>query len=147
MKVRDILNAKGSDVATIAADRTIADVLRQIVERKVGSLVVVDKSGFPVGIITERDLIRLAHDKGEGNWRHLSVDQVMTKNIIIGLPDDDIEYIMKLMTANRFRHVPIMKAGKLAGIVSIGDVIKSHLSDLETDNRYLTDYIANKYPC
>jgi len=147
MKVNDILRAKGSDVATIGGEQTVAEALKQIVDRKVGSLVVVGKTGFPEGILTERDIVRLANDKGEGNWRALPVKQVMTKNVIIGLPEDDVEYIMKLMTANRFRHVPIMKEGKLAGLISIGDIIKSLLSDFEANNRYLTDYIANKYPC
>ncbi len=147
MKVNDILRAKGSDVATITGEQTVAEALNQIVDRKVGSLVVVDNTGFPEGIVTERDIVRLAKEKGQGKWRALRVRDVMTKNIIIGLPEDDVEYIMKLMTANRFRHVPIMKEGKLAGLVSIGDIIKSLLSDFEANNRYLTDYIANKYPC
>jgi CBS domain-containing protein len=146
MRVSDVLKVKGSGVNTITFHSTIRQALQNITENKVGSLVVVDESQCPIGIITERDIVRLVYEKGVSDWQKIAVNEVMTKNIIVGFPDDDVEYIMQLMTSNRIRHVPILKDNKLAGIISIGDVVKSLLKDVKAENRYLSDYISGKYP-
>ncbi|OQX92923.1 MAG: hypothetical protein B6D58_00400 [candidate division Zixibacteria bacterium 4484_95] len=146
MKVADILKTKGSGVNTITPHSTIKQALQNITENKVGSLVVVDSSHCPVGIITERDIIKLVFEKYESSWQRIAVGEVMTKNIIIGFPEDDVEYIMQLMTSNRIRHVPILQDNKLSGIISIGDIVKSLLKDFKAENRYLSDYISGKYP-
>lgn len=144
MKAKDIIAQKGSIVYTGLPSHTIKDALDILLKNKVGALVIVDDAQNPVGIISEKDILHLAnkHD----NWRELTVDEHMTKDLIIGLPDDNGEYIMSLMTINRFRHVPIMEEGKLAGIISIGDIVKALLKNVKAENRYLTDYITNKYP-
>ena len=143
MKAADLLKRKGSGVNTISSLR---EALKIIIENKVGLLVVIDHEFKPVGIITEREVIRLIYQKDESDWQGLAVSEVMTENIIIGVPDDDIEYIMALMTSNRFRHIPIISGDKLTGLISIGDIVKSQLKDIKAENRYLTDYIAGKYP-
>ncbi len=146
MKASDIISAKGSGVNTILPHSTIREALRSMIENNVGSLVVVDSELCPTGIITERDIIKLAYREEGKDWQSLAVSGVMTDNIIIGFPDDEVEYIMTLMTKNRFRHMPILSERKLAGLISIGDVVKSQLKDIKTENRYLSDYIAGKYP-
>jgi CBS domain-containing protein len=146
MKAADILKAKGSGVSTILAHNTVREALKAMLENKFGSLVVIDNRHNPVGIITEKDIVGLAYEPGQGGWQNKAVNEVMSKNIIIGFLEDDIEYIMALMTANRIRHVPIMSGGKLSGLVSIGDIVKSQLKDIKAENRYLSDYISGKYP-
>ena len=146
MKVSDLLKAKGSGVTTIYPHNTVKEALTSLIENKVGSLVVIDSNLFPLGIITERDILRVVYQKEDANWYGASVEETMTKNIIIGVPDDDVEYIMSLMTTNRFRHVPILENNKLAGLISIGDIVKSQLKSMKTENRYLADYISGKYP-
>jgi CBS domain-containing protein len=146
MKVKDILKAKGAGVNTTIPHNTIRDALRLMVENRVGSLVVIDASHSPVGIITEQDIVHLAFEKENQDWLSMAVFEVMVQDILIGLPDDDVEYIMKLMTSNRIRHVPILDNRRLAGIISIGDIVKSLLDDLKTENRHLSDYISGKYP-
>jgi CBS domain-containing protein len=146
MKVSDLLRAKGPAVKTALADNSMRHVLRNMTENKVGSLVVVNKENRPIGIITERDIIKLINDHDCRDWQDKSVNEYMTRDIMIGFPDDDVEYIMALMTENRFRHVPIMAEGKLAGLISIGDIVKSLLKDIKAENRHLSDYIGGKYP-
>jgi len=146
MKVSDLLRVKGLAVKTELADKTMRQVLSNMVENKVGSLVVVDNENRPIGIITERDIIRLIYNHDCREWQDKTVNEYMTKDLMIGFPDDDVEYIMALMTENRFRHVPIMSEGRLAGLISIGDIVKSLLKDIKAENRHLSDYIAGKYP-
>lgn len=144
MKAKDIIAKKGSAVYTGSPSYTIKDALHTLLKHKVGALVIVDEAERPVGIISEKDILHLAHK--HDNWRDLIVGDHMTKKLIIGLPGDSGEYIMSLMTINRFRHVPIMEEGKLAGIISIGDIVKAQLKNIKAENRYLTDYIMSKYP-
>jgi CBS domain-containing protein len=144
MKVRDIIAKKGSNVHTGPDSLSVKDVLDILTKNKVGALLIVDDLGCPVGIITEKDILRLANE--HKNWHDLNVGDSMTRNLVVGLPDDDVEYIMSLMTINRFRHVPIMSDGDLAGIVSIGDIVKAQLKHIKAENRYLSDYIMGKYP-
>lgn len=144
MKVIDILKEKKSGVKTISPDKTLKQALRSMIENKVGSLIVTEGENIPIGIITERDILRYI-DRMD-NWEETVIGDIMTKELIIGLLDDDVEVIMEFMTKNYFRHVPILDEKKLVGIISIGDIIKAQLKDIKTDNRFLSDYIAGKYP-
>ena len=144
MKAKEIIEKKGTKVFTSSPSYSIKNALNCMIENKVGSLIIVDDKKAPVGIITERDILRLVNHKDD--WKNSSVGEYMTKKLVIGLPDDDLEYIMSLMTLNYFRHVPILEDGKIAGIISIGDIVKAQLKDYKSDNRYLSDYIASKYP-
>lgn len=146
MKAADILKKKGSGVITINSNNTVLEALGNMIDNKVGSLVVVDSDSSPIGIITERDITRFVYSKANNDWLKTIVVEVMTENIVVGVPNDDLDYIMALMTQNRFRHVPIVEDGKLVGLISIGDVVKAHLKNVEAENRYLSDYITGKYP-
>lgn len=144
MKVNDILETKGRKVFTIESGNTLKEAMDSIVNNKIGALLVLKEKELE-GIISERDLIREFHKTGEVALGK-KISEVMTKNIVVGLPDDDIEEVEALMTKNRFRHLPIMNNGEVAGIVSIGDVVKLLAANRKSENRYLKDYIVGKYP-
>ena len=144
MKVKDIIAKKGSTVFTSPITISIKEALDNLIMNKVGSLVIVDDEKNPVGIITERDILNLANR--DNNWHSLPVQGNLTTNFIVGIPEDHVEYIMSLMTINRIRHVPILDEGRLAGLISIGDIVKAQLKDIKAENRYLNDYIMGKYP-
>jgi CBS domain-containing protein len=122
MKVQTILATKGTKVITIRPEQTIRDAARLLAEHNIGALVVVNEARQPIGIISERDIIRSAA-KHEDAFSQL-VSQLMTKDVITGLPQDDVMSAAHTMTENRFRHLPIMERGELVGIVSIGDIVK-----------------------
>ncbi|MBI5499893.1 MAG: CBS domain-containing protein [Deltaproteobacteria bacterium] len=144
MTVAEILRNKGSKVVSIAPDTPLFQAVKTLAEAGVGSLLVVDGERI-VGILTERDVLR-------ENARHFDelkarkTSDVMTRDVLIGIPGDSLDYVMDLMTSKRIRHLPIMDDGHLAGIVSIGDVVKAKARLAEVEVRHLTDYILGKYP-
>ena len=145
MKVRDILESKGTHVWTIQETATILDVLGLLTQHRIGALVVLDKKDQVVGIITERDIIHQCQ-KDSKHVETTSVKDVMSRKLIIGHMDDAIDYIMGVMTNNRIRHIPIMTGSKLEGMISIGDVVKAELQDQEYENKYLKDYMFGSQP-
>lgn len=140
MKIRDILGAKGASVITIGSEKTVHDAIKILVKHKIGALLVLDESEKLVGIITERDILHESAER-DNKLRKTLVKEVMTKNLIIGVLDDDIEYTLGIMTKNRIRHLPIMDQNKIAGIISIGDAVKAQLDEQEFTNRYLKQYM------
>jgi CBS domain-containing protein len=144
MNVRDLLQANNREIVTISSENTVSEAMKKIIENKIGALPVID-GGELQGIISERDMFRAVFDKREDGM-NLKVNDVMTKNIVIGFLNDDVENVLALMTNNRFRHLPIMDDKKLVGIVSIGDVVAAKTVKLKVENRYLKDYISGKYP-
>jgi CBS domain-containing protein len=123
MKVRLILAKKGMNVITIGPEQEIRQAVALLTEKNIGALVVVNESQYPVGILSERDIIRQAAvDEGVFS---LKVAELMTKDVITGMPNDDAFSIAHTMTEKRFRHMPIMEEGKLVGIVSLGDIMKA----------------------
>ena len=141
MKVRDILQHKGTDVHTIGPDATIQHVMETLIEHRIGSLVVCNDTGNVLGIITERDVLRECTQHGE-QVRSTRVREIMTTKLIVGALDDDIQYVMGIMTHNRVRHLPIVVGTRLIGLISIGDVVKAQLEETEFENRYLREYIS-----
>lgn len=141
MKVRDILQHKGTDVHAIGPDATIQHVMETLIEHRIGSLVVCNDTGNVLGIITERDVLRECTQHGE-QVRSTRVREIMTTKLIVGALDDDIQYVMGIMTHNRVRHLPIVVGTRLIGLISIGDVVKAHLEETEFENRYLREYIS-----
>jgi CBS domain-containing protein len=109
----------------------------------VGALVVTTAEGKVVGIITERDLLRVCAARS-GEIDDTRIAECMPANLIIGLPEDEVGYVMGIMTNNRIRHLPIMNGERLEGIISIGDVVKAQLEETEFENRYLKDYIQRQ---
>jgi CBS domain-containing protein len=145
MKVKDILTAKGSRVVTVEKESSVLDAMSVFSANRVGSLLVVDKDINILGIIAARDVL-MAVVNHLDEIKTLTVEKIMTTDLIVGTPDDDVDYIMTIMTENRIRHVPIMEGKELKGLVSIGDVVKSQMKATHAENKYLKDYIADKYP-
>lgn len=124
MKVKRILATKSGPVITIAPDQPVRDAVRLLTQHNIGALIVVDKGGHaPVGIISERDVIRRAAENEDVFT--LQVNDIMTTEVVTGLPQDDLYSVMHTMTERRFRHLPVVDEGKLIGIISIGDVLKA----------------------
>ena len=145
MNVRNILEGKGAlEVRTIDPERTIEEAIQRLVEHNIGSLVVVDGEGDMVGIITERDILRVCAG-GADRLRTTKVAEAMSRNLIVGESDDSIDYVMGIMTQNRIRHLPIVGRRGLRGMVSIGDVVKIQLHEKEYENRHLREYIQGSY--
>lgn len=144
MIVRTLLNQKGQDVLGARPDESVQVALDRMVQHKVGSLLVQDGTGAVVGILTERDVLR----RGLGAARKLreqTVEEIMTREVMIATPSDSLQYLMGLMTRNRIRHVPVYEDGRLGGLVSIGDVVFALLEESEEEKRYLHDYIRGSY--
>jgi CBS domain-containing protein len=145
MKVKEVLAEKGTHVVTVNQEATVYEALQTFAANRVGSLLVLDDKGGIVGIIGARDAL-MAVVRTYDEIRKITVKEIMTKNIIIGDPDDDLDKVEVIMTENRIRHLPIIKQDKLAGIISIGDVVKAQLKNIHVENRFLKEYIVGKYP-
>jgi CBS domain-containing protein len=129
MQISTILATKGSTVYTVRPDQTVRDAVALLVDKRIGAVVVVDDTGRPMGIVSERDIVReLAKNE---NVLNEPVSRVMTSDVIIARPGDDTKAVSKTMTVKRFRHLPVMDHGELVGIVSIGDVVKAQLDEYE----------------
>ncbi len=129
MQISTILATKGSIVVTVKPDQTVRDAVRVLVEKRIGAVVVVNDAGKPIGIVSERDIIRAAA-QNEAVFGSL-VQSIMTREVIVARPNDDVRAVEKTMTVRRFRHLPVMDHGELVGIVSIGDVVKAALDAYE----------------
>lgn len=141
MNVAAILKSKGSDVFTTTPETTLIDVVRLLGERKIGGVVVCDSDGALAGIISERDVVRMLAENGP-SVLDLPVSQCMTKKVICCARADTIDHVMAEMTAGRFRHLPVLENGRLAGLISIGDVVKFRIAEAEMEAAAMRDYIA-----
>ncbi len=141
MKVRDILRTKGREVATIAPTATVTEALDRLAAAGVGALVVA-AGEVPEGIVSERDIVRrLARDGAAVLERPVST--IMTPDVVTCSPDDTVGELMARMTERRIRHLPVLDEGRLAGIVSIGDVVKVRVRELEEERHHLESYITH----
>lgn len=140
MLVSDILKDKGSKVTMVAGAQTVREALKTMVENKIGAVLVLDAEGEVSGVFSERDLMRVCH-QNESAWGSMSVEQVMTPRVIMCKSDDTVEYVMNLMTQQRIRHVPVVGDGKICGIVTIGDIVKTQLKASQVQVQYLKDFL------
>lgn len=143
MKVRDVLHAKGDRVYTVFPHETVQDVVRVLMAHRIGAALVVDAHGRMAGIITERDVLRECLH-GADRLDCVSVQEAMTTNLVVGLPDDDLEAAMGAMTRHRVRHLPILDEGRVAGMISIGDVVRASLDETVYENGFLHEYINGR---
>ncbi|MAT07295.1 MAG: histidine kinase [Acidimicrobiaceae bacterium] len=142
MNVQSILGSKGSAVETVAQTATLFDVARQLGERKIGALVVSGDGRAIEGIVSERDIVRATAGAGAEALER-PVGSVMSTDVITCSCGDGVDRLMSLMTERRIRHLPVVDDdGHLAGIISIGDVVKARLAELEHENEALTQYIS-----
>ena len=140
MKLGQLLDQKGRGAMTVEANETLASVFGTLAEKRIGALVVCGKGGEVIGIISERDLVRSIANEGE---RVLSwpVANVMTKDVITCSEDETVNDVMEKMTAGRFRHMPVVEAGRLSGVISIGDVVKHRIEEVEREAADIRAYI------
>ena len=140
MRISTLLAGKGDAVATITADTTVTGAVDALRSHGVGALVVSSDGQHIDGIVSERDIVRgLAGQLGA--LLSEPVSSIMTSKVFTCSPDDDVESLMAVMTERRIRHVPVVTDGVLAGIISIGDVVKSRIDELEKDRKELVEYI------
>ncbi len=140
MRIVNVLRAKGSVAATVTPDTPVAVLLAEMVKHRVGAVVVVH-GGAVVGMVWERDLIRLLHERG-ASLVHDPVSEIMSVNVISCMLTDEVDSILRTMTDRGIRHLPVMVDGKLCGIVSMGDLVKARIGELEADRAYLQSYIG-----
>jgi CBS domain-containing protein len=142
MRISGLLRDKGDFVATIAPAATVTEVLAGLAEHGVGALIVTEDAKRILGIVSERDIARALHRDGPAALDR-PVTDVMTADVRTCGPDDTVDSLMALMTERRIRHVPVVVDGELAGIVSIGDVVKHRVHELEHENTALVEYIQS----
>jgi CBS domain-containing protein len=141
MRISDLLRRKGTLVVSVKPDQSVTELLDLLAEHKVGALVV-STDGITVdGIVSERDVVRRLQQVGS-ELLSSSVREIMTAQVHSCPPETDLEELMRVMTTGRFRHVPVIEADRLIGIVSIGDVVKHRIDELQSERDQLTAYIT-----
>ena len=140
MRISDVLQAKGFAVLTVEPSTDTTTLLALLAENNVGAAVVLDGDQI-AGIVSERDIVRQLHTRGSTMLQQ-PVSEIMTRTVRTCSPDDSSDSVSVTMTEKRARHLPVVVDGRLVGIVSIGDVVKSHIAELEHDREQLTAYIS-----
>jgi CBS domain-containing protein len=143
--IRALLQRKGADVYTVERQSTVLVAISLMAERNVGALVVLDYNQEVCGIVTERDYLRKValHHRSSAECR---VDEIMTAPVVCVEPEHSVEQAMAIMTVQRFRHLPVVDVSGLIGLVSIGDLVRQSVADLEDEVRHLHRYIGGHYP-
>jgi len=142
MNVEAILRAKGSNVATIRPDATVGAAVRELKTRGIGALLVSEDGRRVAGILSERDIVHALAEQGAALLT-MPVDRLMTRKVITCVPEDTVSELMARMTQHRFRHLPVVKDGILIGIVSIGDLVKNRIEEVEFEADSLRSFIAS----
>ena len=140
MIVKTILSAKGGDVISIEPTATLETAVRTLADHRIGALLVLGPDRRVVGILSERDIVRVLAEQGAGVLNQ-PLSQVMTRKVVTCNSSDTIGVIMERMTAGKFRHVPVVEQEQVIGVVSIGDVVKYRLQEMEHESAALRDYI------
>jgi CBS domain-containing protein len=141
MNVAAILKSKGRAVSTVRPETTLLEVSQKLAQKKIGAIVIVGDGGALAGIISERDVIRAISEHGPDALK-LPASRVMTKAVVSCTEMSPIDDLMELMTKGRFRHLPVVEDDKLVGIVSIGDVVKNHIAEVEMEVTAMRGYLA-----
>jgi len=142
MTVKTILAAKGGNVVSIEPTATLASAVKTLAERKIGALLVLGPDRRLVGILSERDIVRVLAERGADALRE-PLAQVMTRKVVTCSQSETIGGIMEQMTVGKFRHVPVVEQDQVVGVVSIGDVVKHRLQEMEQESAALRDYIQS----
>ncbi|WP_034263478.1 CBS domain-containing protein [Actinospica robiniae] len=142
MRVEDVLRHKGRGATTIRPDAPCRELLAVLAERNIGAVVVSADGETVGGIVSERDVVRRLHDRGDAILDG-PVSEITVWEVSTCAPGDQVEQLRETMTERRIRHVPVVENGRLVGIVSIGDVVKSTIDQLEFDRQNLIDYVQS----
>jgi len=144
MKIKDIARINGREIVTVGPNDTVKQAIDTLFNHKIGALPVCEADGKLVGIISERDILRGLHQRSK-DITNARVRDLMTTEVIVGIPEDELEEILATMTEKGFRHLPVMVGPRVIGMLSIRDVIEERLTECHTQVRYLNDYIAGGY--
>jgi CBS domain-containing protein len=143
MKVKELLSIKGVECFSITSDLSLLDVAKQMTECAIGALLVMDR-GSLAGIVTERDIVKvLAADTNQ--CKDVKIKDVMSTNLLVVKPGDDLDYVMAIMIQNNIRHTPVMEESGLVGLLSMRDVVRVLVKNLKAENIYLKDMIGGKF--
>ncbi len=140
MTVKAILSRKGDSVVTVEPGISLREAVRVLSDNRIGALIVTDGGKRVIGMLSERDIVRTLAQHGPAALDR-SVDSIMTRNVITCTQADKVSDIMERMTTGRFRHLPVLEGDQLAGVISIGDVVKYRLEEIEAESSALRDYI------
>ncbi|MFC1864360.1 CBS domain-containing protein [Chloroflexota bacterium] len=143
-KVKDFLSTKGRSIITIGPNETVITAIQKLVENNIGALPVCDVKGTLLGILSERDLLKECAQRS-GSIGSTKVKDVMTKDVAIGVPEDNLDYVTDIMTQKGIRHLPIMVGSKLEDIISMRDIVDVQLEESKATARFLSDYISGGY--
>jgi CBS domain-containing protein len=142
MHVKEILAHKGPAVVTIGPGAAVADVVASLAQHRIGALVVTSDGRTIEGIVSERDVVKALNTFGT-ELLHMAVREIMTADVHTCVPADEVRSLARTMTDKRFRHMPVVVDGALSGIVTIGDIVKGRVDELETEHEQLMDYISS----
>jgi len=142
VKISSILDKKGSVVHSISPENTLKQMADEMLTKKIGSLLVTDKGGALVGIISERDFLTIVGEHTK-DWEDITVSDVMTKEVITATPEDTLEQVMSVMSEHHIRHIPVMGNDKIAGVLALGDIINALLDKSLFQNTLLKRYIKD----
>lgn len=141
MKVKELLETKGKEVFSMDASGTVEDAIRFMADRKISAVIITEKEK-PVGIFTERDVVRCYIAKDGRKFREIPVSESMTKNLVVAELGDELKSVMSVMVEKNIRHLPVVDKGKVIGMLSIRDIVLSQVDKMTTEIHYLKDYIA-----
>ena len=141
MNVAEILKGKGDRIISVRPDESVETVIAILAKERIGALLVREEGGRVAGVLSERDIVSGVARSGAALLKQSAAD-LMTKNVVYCSPRDSIQAVMERMTERRFRHMPVLDGDRLAGIISIGDVVKARISEAELEARSLKEYIA-----
>jgi CBS domain-containing protein len=142
MKVKELLSIKGLECFSITSDQTLFDAAKQMAECNIGALLVMDR-GSLAGIVTERDIVKTtANEKTQ--CKDVKIKTVMSTNLLVVKPGDDLDYVMAIMIQNNIRHTPVVEESGLVGLLSMRDVVRVLVKNLKAENHYLKDMIGGK---
>ena len=144
MKIKDITRITGRTVVIVKPDDAVTQAIDKLITSRIGALPVCDNKGMLVGILSERDIVNGLYQHNNDITK-IKVKDLMTPEVIVGVPEDDLEQILKTMTEKGVRHLPVMTGPEVIGMLSIRDVIEERLTECTTQVRYLHDYISGGY--
>jgi CBS domain-containing protein len=142
MKVKELLSIKGLECFSITSDQTLLEAAKQMSECNIGALLVMDKGSLS-GIVTERDIVKNAANE-KSDCKDVKIKSVMSSNLLVVKPGDDLDYVMAIMIQNNIRHTPVVEESGLVGLLSMRDVVRVLVKNLKAENHYLKDMIGGK---
>ena len=145
MKVKEMLKNKRREIITVKAETDILTAMELLIRNQISCLPVLGDSGQLVGIVSDKDIFKAIYEN-QDNFRSFKVGNLMTTDLLVGVADDEIDYIGGVMTENKVRHIPIVEREKLIGLLSVGDIVKAEIKHIRIENRYLKLYLEGNYP-